>query len=46
MCVVAMVSGFSTTILEHLVKIEEYNPSLVMLDTLEKYITILQGEVV
>lgn len=42
---VAMVSGFATTILEHLVKLEEYNPSIVMLQTLEKYINILQGEV-
>ncbi len=42
---VAMVSGFSTTILEHLVKLEEYNPSIVMLNTLEKYINILQEEV-
>ena len=28
-----------------LVKLEEYNPSIVMLQTLEKYINILQGEV-
>lgn len=42
---VAMVSGFSTTILKHLLNLEEYNPSLVMLDTLEKYIKILQEEV-
>ena len=42
---VAMVSGFSTTILEHLVKLEEYKPSIVMLQTLEKYISILQEEV-
>ena len=42
---VAMVSGFATTILEHLLKLEEYNPSIVMLETLEKYVNILQEEV-
>jgi len=42
---VAMVSGFATTILEYLLKLEEYNPSIVMLETLEKYVNILQGEV-
>lgn len=42
---VVMVSGFSTTILEHLLKLEEYNPSVIMLNTLEKYINIIQEEV-
>ena len=43
---VAMVSGFATAILEHLLKLEEYNPSIVMLETLEKYVNILQEEVI
>lgn len=42
---VAMVSGFSTVILENLVNIDNYNPSMVMMKTLEKYIKILQEEV-
>ena len=42
---VAMISGFSTTILENLLTIDKYNPSMVMLKTLEKYIKIFQEEV-
>ena len=42
---VAMISGFSTTILENLLTLDKYNPSMVLLKTLEKYIKILQEEV-
>lgn len=42
---VAMVSGFSTEILENLVNLENYDPITVMMKTLEKYIEILQEEV-
>lgn len=42
---VAMVSGFSTTILENIITLENYNPIQVMLTTLEKYVNILQKEV-
>ena len=42
---VAMVSGFSTAILENILTLENYTPVDIMLDTLEKYIKILQEEV-
>lgn len=42
---VAMISGFSTAILENLLTLDKYDPSMVMLKTLEKYIKILQEEV-
>lgn len=42
---VAMVSGFSTAILEKILTLESYTPMDIMLDTLEKYIKILQEEV-
>ena len=42
---VVMISGFSTAILENLLTLEQYKPCTVMLNTLEKYIKILQEEV-
>jgi len=42
---VAMVSGFSTAILENILTLENYTPIDIMLDTLEKYVKILQEEV-
>lgn len=42
---VAMVSGFSTAILENILTLENYTPFDIMLDTLEKYVKILQEEV-
>lgn len=41
---VIMVSGFSTTILENIVTLENYTPIDIMLDTLKKYVKILQEE--
>ncbi len=42
---IAMISGFSTGILENILKLENYTPTYVMLDTLEKYIKLVQEEV-
>ena len=41
---VAMVSGFSTSVLENLLTLDKLTPMKVMLQTLEKYINLL-GEV-
>ena len=41
---VVIVSGFSTTILEKLVTLEEYRPVDLMMETLEKYIKIIESE--
>ena len=41
---VIMVSGFSTAILENIITLENYTPIDIMLDTLKKYIKILQEE--
>lgn len=39
---VAMISGFSTNVLENLFNIENYSPVKIMLETLEKYRKLLQ----
>ena len=41
---VIMVSGFSTAILENIITLENYTPIDIMLDTLKKYVKILQEE--
>lgn len=42
---VIMISGFSTAVLENLLTLEKFTPINAMLNTLEKYIKILQEEV-
>lgn len=42
---VIMVSGFSTSILENILTLENYTPVDIMLETLEKYKNIIQMEV-
>ena len=41
---VAMINGFSTSILENLLNLEDYTPTKVMIGKLKKYITMLKNE--
>lgn len=40
---VAMISGFSTNLLENLLNFEHYNPTTIMLDTLKKYLELIDN---
>lgn len=40
---VAMISGFSTNILENILTLEKYNPMDVMLEKLQSYLSLLRG---